>query len=363
MAFVMAMHKVPQDVEAEDKFLGPLTFKQFLFAGATLICAYLSFLTITRVWLISPVFILPTMLFAILAFPWSREQPTELFLGSRLRFLIKPKRRIWDQNGIKDLVNISAPIREPHEYTDGLSQGEVKSRLNALATMVDSRGWAVKNVNGQPTIDPVSDRLVSVEPTVPSENSIISEQTPDMLDEDTGEARQFDSMIEQAETKHKDEALRLVEEARKKTSAAPTNPPASKKDEQYWFSEKQSTAPNQQVASFVSPQAITAQQASAQQATSTDISEEELLEKAHEKKRRDNLQLSGTHQVKTAKQKAADQKKEQAKKAQEKSEMTHSVNPDILELSQSNDLSVQTIAHQANKKDSSDDGEVVISLH
>lgn len=360
----MAMHKVPQDVEAEDKFLGPLTFKQFIFAGVTAICGYLSFLTITRAWPISPLFILPTILFAVLAFPWSREQPTELFLGSRLRFLIKPKRRIWDQNGIKDLVTVTAPVREPHEYTDGLSQGEVKSRLNALATMVDSRGWAVKNVSGQPSLDPVSDRLVSVEPTVPSENSIISEQTPDMLDEGTGEARQFDSMIEQAESKHKNDALRLVEEARKKTSTAPTNQPVSKKDEQYWFSEKQSAAPNQQAASFISPQTNTAQQPSTQQTTTDpDISEEELLEKAHEKQRRDDLQLSGTRQVKTAKQKAADQKKEQAKKAQEKSEMTHPVNPDILELSQSNDLSVQTIAHQANKKDSSDDGEVVISLH
>jgi hypothetical protein len=32
----MAVHKVPQDVEADDKFLGPLSFKQFLFLAVLL---------------------------------------------------------------------------------------------------------------------------------------------------------------------------------------------------------------------------------------------------------------------------------------------------------------------------------------
>jgi len=42
----MAVYKVPQDVEADDKFLGPLSFKQFLFAGGALISGYLTFLVV-----------------------------------------------------------------------------------------------------------------------------------------------------------------------------------------------------------------------------------------------------------------------------------------------------------------------------
>src|SRR6187402_3059875 len=142
----MAVHKVPQDVEADDKFLGPLSFKQFLFFGGTIICGYLTFLMLTKVWPLTIIFLLPTIVFAFLAFPWSKEQPTELWLASRIRFLIMPRKRIWDQAGMKELVTITVPVREAHIYTNGLSQDEVQNRLGALASIVDSRGWAVKNV-------------------------------------------------------------------------------------------------------------------------------------------------------------------------------------------------------------------------
>jgi hypothetical protein len=87
----MAVHKVPQDVEADDKFLGPLSFKQFLFFGGFAICGYLTYLTITRVWPVSFVFILPMIMFGALAFPWSKEQPTELFLGVKNTFFNQTK--------------------------------------------------------------------------------------------------------------------------------------------------------------------------------------------------------------------------------------------------------------------------------
>ncbi len=44
----MATYKVIQDIEAEDKFVGPLTLKQFIFACITVVLGYLSFLLLTK---------------------------------------------------------------------------------------------------------------------------------------------------------------------------------------------------------------------------------------------------------------------------------------------------------------------------
>ena len=91
----MAVYKVPQDVEAVDKFLGPLSFIQFLFAGGMLVFGWISWSILTSsAALLSIIFIIPTLICAILAFPWSREQPTEIWLGSRIRFFFRPRRRI-----------------------------------------------------------------------------------------------------------------------------------------------------------------------------------------------------------------------------------------------------------------------------
>jgi hypothetical protein len=378
----MAVHKVPQDVEADDKFLGPLSFKQFLFFGGFAICGYLTFLTLTKIWPLSFVFFIPMLLFGVLAFPWSKEQPTELFLASRIRFLIKPRKRTWDQSGVKDLVNITVPVREAHVYTDGLSQDEVTNRLGALASIVDSRGWAVKNV--APMTTP-SDRLVEAA-IKPDEKSMIIESTTDVFDDTSGTiAKQFDNMIEQAEQQHKSATLKLVEQAREKTSPiivtnnAKTDKTTTKADPQnqdFWFLHQQAQPTDPSLATFQSSTVIkpgttahtsTTTTSGATDDTTTDISEEELLKTVHEKQQRDALQTMSRHE------KVVDPSGQQKPKIKAvdyepiKNEtintMTPPSNPDILNLAQSNDLSVETLSRQANKKKDFGDDEVVISLH
>jgi hypothetical protein len=171
--YVMATYKVLQDIEAEDKLLGPLTLRQFIYAGACVFLLYLAFLMITNgIGLIAPVFVLPAFLFGFLAFPWRGEQPTEVWALAKVRFYVKPRKRIWNQTGIRDLVTITVPKQIERNYTNGLSQTEVRSRLKALAATIDSRGWAIKNVNAstyaQPGLlssnsnDPNSDRLIGI---------------------------------------------------------------------------------------------------------------------------------------------------------------------------------------------------------
>ena len=143
----MATYKVLQDIEAEDTLIGPLTLRQCIYAGIAVIGGYLSFVLISRgVGYLSVVF-LPFILGGLFfAFPWSKQQTTEVWALAKVRFFLKPRKRIWNQSGVKELVTITAPRRAPKNYSRHLSPTEVQSRLRALADTIDSRGWAVKNI-------------------------------------------------------------------------------------------------------------------------------------------------------------------------------------------------------------------------
>lgn len=147
----MAVYKVIQDIEAEDKLLGPLTLKGFIYA---ITAGFLAFVNVRIAiagtgggYRFIAVFILfwPMLLFGVLASPLGREQPTEVWLLSHIRFLLKPKARIWNQLGQSELVTITAPKKTEEHLTKDLTQSEVHSRLETLAMTMDSRGWAVKN--------------------------------------------------------------------------------------------------------------------------------------------------------------------------------------------------------------------------
>lgn len=144
----MATYKVIQDIEAEDKLVGPLSLRQFIYAGVSAVCLYICFLAFTKNAVFLVGFFLPIAIIgAFFAFPWKGEQPTEIWALARLRFTIKPRVRVWNQSGMKDLVTITAPRKvETHRpRTKNLSENEVHSRLKALADTVDSRGWATRN--------------------------------------------------------------------------------------------------------------------------------------------------------------------------------------------------------------------------
>lgn len=370
----MAVHKVPQDVEADDKFLGPLSFKQFLFGGGAVVFGYLTFLTLTKgLWPISFVFGLPAVAFAVLAFPWSREQPTELWLAARIRFLIVPRVRIWDQTGMKDLVTVRAPMRPAHVYTDGLNQGEVKSRLSALATMVDSRGWAVKNY----LQDEASDRLVSG--NISSDPVVTLDSPDDVMDENSGAlAQQFDSKIKESESKHKSKTRQVIEEARvdshpseieesntQKVLRQQHKPSGKTKSEDFWFMHQRQASLDPSLATFSSSSVVHPGQTSDSTAEFTQddstINENELLNRVHEKQRRDALQTHSSH-MKTLDPLGSNHSQKKTKNKAESS-MKTDVSPDILNYANNNDLSVETIQRQGHKEDNLPPDEVVISLH
>jgi hypothetical protein len=123
-------------------------------------------------------------------------------------------------------------------YTNGLSQDEVESRLKALADMIDSRGWATKNVNinlfnAQTGTAQPSDRLIqaSTLPTVVEANVDIR-PGDDILEETNPVARQFDSMIAASTKQHREEILEHLS-----MPAQPKPMPGASQNQpnNYWF--------------------------------------------------------------------------------------------------------------------------------
>src|ERR1700722_15482071 len=101
----MATYKVIQDIEAEDKLLGPLTLRQFVYAGIALLSGYLGFLAASKgAPFMLGIFVPITLISGFFAFPWGRDQPTEIWALAKIRFFLKPRKRIWDQSGVRELV-------------------------------------------------------------------------------------------------------------------------------------------------------------------------------------------------------------------------------------------------------------------
>ncbi len=222
----MATYKVIQDIEAEDKLVGPLTLKQFIYAAIAGILIFVNFriliagdLGITR-WVLIFFFSLPMILFAVLAAPIGGDQPMELWLLSHIKFLLRPHKRIWDQEGVVQSVTITAPKRTDLHLTKDLSQGEVKSRLKALAAMLDSRGWAIQSTPlYQPEAGQVEDgdRLVSSD-TLPQTVPAVEERLgDDILDEqNSSTAQRYGALVKVVEDQKKEALADRIKTALKK---------------------------------------------------------------------------------------------------------------------------------------------------
>lgn len=381
----MAQYKVLQDIEAEDKLVGPFTLRQFIYAAVTLVCLYLCFIGLTKhAVFIIPVFFPVALVTGFFAFPWSREQPTEIWALAKIRFLFKPRRRIWNQSGIKELVTVTAPRKVEQNYTNGLSQTEVKSRLRALADTIDSRGWAIKNVDvnlyAHPLEMPVgtaSDRLVDLDNLPQEVTTVDVRASDDMLDDQNTVAQQFDQMIAQSTQAHRQQLIQQLNQAQAQAAAQPapapaaqpSTPPAaqaSAPSNDYWFLSQQpamAATRSQIVTPGTTEDALPSSTAPAEPTAA----EKALAEKLRQQNNSQGISYAHlrTLQPLDPKHRTAPlpepQSTQQTAANPATSAMPPAPDPAIIALASNNDLNVATIARQANKQEPPD--EVVISLH
>lgn len=336
----MATYKVIQDIEAEDKFVGPLTLKQFIFAAGAVLACYLSFFAVIKGAYFMLIFTVPPALLGIfLAVPWSKDQPTEVWVLAKLRFYFKPRKRIWNQDGLQELVTITVPKKIEKHLTNELSQGQVKSRLKALADTIDTRGWAVKNSAATPYAKGSSDRLVSTD-ILPQQVSILAAGDMDdpMDDQASPLSAQFDQMIQSSEQIRKDEVIEKMEQARNPKSAANNSTP-------------QMPVPPPIQQNYAIPTTTTADEP----ALAPSAEEKLLAEQLKKSSKKGDAAVGHLHTISATR---PEPQKTDTKKAQ--APMPDTPSADIINLSQNNDLNVATIARQASRDD--DANEVVISL-
>lgn len=315
----MGTYKVIQDIEADDKLIGWMTPRQAIYATIVVISGAIGFFLVTKgVWWAAIPLLPHTILFAVLAGPFVHDQPVELWLLARIQFFLKPRKRVWDQSGISELVTITVPKKVERVLTDGLSQTEVRSRLQVLANVIDSRGWSTKNINVNPYgqtaayATPTSDRLVTAQQLPREVPAIDVTDQEDILDEQMNPtALHLQQMIEQSSQARRQQVIHTMHH--------PVKKPA-KKDEptQQWFVDN-----------------------SDGQATS-----------------------AKTTSTKTRGKTTAAKRTQRAARAGNPAQPA--INPVVQQLANNDDLNISTIARQAHK--AADEGkisenEVVISLH
>lgn len=322
----MGTYKVLQDIEAEDTIIGWMTPRQAVYAAIVIVSGFIGFMLISNdAWWVALPMLPHMILFAVLAGPFVHDQPSEVWLLAKIKFFLKPRRRIWDQSGIKDLVTITVPKRIEKNLTDGLTQSEVKSRLSALANTIDSRGWAVKNVNMNLYAQPAyaaagSDRLIdhtAMPRQVPDYDMYA---TDDILDEQNNPvAQQVQQMVAQSAQVHRQQLLAQMKQPQ---TATPPQPAP-----QQWF---------------VDP----ATQASIPTPTPAEEQLAQQIKASRQQQQADQQHMPGI---------SPSSGQLQHPRA------TQTVDRDVVgQLAQNNDLNISTIARQANKSD--DDNEVVVSL-
>jgi hypothetical protein len=387
----MSTYKMIQDIEAEDKILGPLTLRQFIFALVAVFLLYINFLCLTKHAPVLLILFLPPALFCgFFAYPFGGDQPTEVWALARIRFLFKPRQRIWNQSGVKELVTITVPKRIERNLTDGLTQVEVKSRLSALANTIDSRGWAIKNVNVNMYsnqaggIQNNSDRLIDMASLPREVPNYDVQAADDMLDEQSNPiAQQFDQMITASSQAHHQQLINQMNSAATPVTTQAPAPVAPATPADYWFLNQNAQPTNLPADQAVFQQAATVAPGVTEVvglpvAGQVTASDEALMQqlKTHNAQDVSNshlhtLQPTGSQPAPVAAPfvpalVAAPQPVAAALAAAPIPTQPASPTPAdaaILSLAGNNDLNIATIAREAHKSMDNGDGEVVISLH
>ncbi len=311
----MAQYKVPQDVEADDKLLGPFSFRQFVYlliAGG-LIALAVAFFQIFALLAIIPI---PFALFFIaLALPLKKDQPMETYLAAIVSYYLKPHNRVWTPGQRESTIEITAPKVVDDTRARDITGEEATHRLSFLANIVDTEGQAIKNVG----TNQVSAEIVKE-----------AQNTSDMF-----ETTHFDNL---ENTIAKDENLRHEEVMREMRAAIAQSEDITGTIKKRSDKENDSQAPASSTASAV-------------------LAKPEIPNAKPDFN--SSVVVAPGSPVDTG---PVEKSNKVWQEPAEKVEKTPP-KPSIIELANNTDFSIATIAKEANRINKKEEGEVFISLH
>ncbi|NCO10947.1 PrgI family protein [Candidatus Saccharibacteria bacterium] len=188
-------YKVPQDVEADDKLIGPFSFRQFIYLIVVALAGALAW-GLAQIFIVLAIIPLPIiLLFGALALPLRKDQPMEIYLAAIVSFFLKPHKRFWDPEGVETLIEVSAPKTTEESRVKDLSGSEAEQRLGYLANIVDSGGWAIRGAGTTPNSAMISDVFYD------------AQNTEDILDANNTVGQSIEYLMGQRAEKSKKEAL------------------------------------------------------------------------------------------------------------------------------------------------------------
>lgn len=295
----MAQYKVPQDVEADDKLLGPFSFRQFIYLLIAGACVALA-IGLFQIFPLLAAIPLPIIFFfAILALPLKKDQPMETYLAALVSFYLKPRKRFWVPGQRESTITITAPKVVEKPRVRDISEEEASHRLSFLADIVDTEGESIKNTT-----------------SMRDDYAAEANNAPDIFDDVN--TNNIDYMINQEQTAHKNEVLNQMRTAIQEVKdEKDLNPPQIKKHENH--DEKPEAKPEEKPEEKI----------------------EDVLEPKSEPKPKKDVVVK------------PDLKSQ-------KSTSTKAVKPSIIELANNPDYSIETIQKEANRINQKD--EVYISL-
>jgi hypothetical protein len=179
-------YRVPQNVDIEDKVIGPLSLRQFIFlliGTAFILILYFVLIGPLRLlfWLLTLVIIGITGVFAFARYG---DQPFEVFALGALKTLRTPKQRIWKRE-VETETPVAKADAPAKEISRPKSLTEVRGDLGHLAEIIDSGG----------RLNPGQDSRITTIDSTP----LVVNDAPDLLNRGESENSAIDPLIERSE--------------------------------------------------------------------------------------------------------------------------------------------------------------------
>lgn len=143
----MLQFKIPQNVQREDRIVGPLTLKQLIICMVGGGITYAVYITLAKeyfmeIWL-PPVIIIAILTMAV-AFAKINDIPFPKWILLQIEFIFKPRKRIWTQ-GAGDVFISAYRIKKPTEEDKKREKKkeEIKptiDQINELTKILDTYG-------------------------------------------------------------------------------------------------------------------------------------------------------------------------------------------------------------------------------
>jgi len=134
--------KVPQNVQREDKILGPLTIKGFIICGGGFGLMYISYLIFSDV--VYPIIDLIILVLTILfTFVKIHDMTFFNYILAMILFYFKPQKRVWVQHSgnfsMDDLITTTVEAGPKKEEK---KDDKDKPTLDELANILDKGGYS-----------------------------------------------------------------------------------------------------------------------------------------------------------------------------------------------------------------------------